>query len=58
MHTLLQEYRTKSVGGKLPDITPAEEKQLTEELGRLKRIYGEGVDLSKFPSFEFKDTKA
>ena len=53
----LQEYKTKSAGGKLPDITPEEEKKLAEELGRLKKIYGDG-DLSKFPTFEFKDTKA
>lgn len=49
-----QEYSAKASGGKLPDVTPAAEKELSDELSRLKRIYGEG-DLSKLPSFEFKD---
>lgn len=50
-----QEYRTKAKGGKLPDVTPEAEKDLNDELDRLRRIYGEG-DIEKFPSFEFKDT--
>lgn len=50
----IKDYRAKSKGDKLPDVTPAAMKELSEELGRLKRIHGDG-DLSKFPSFEFKD---
>ena len=40
--------------GKSPAKSPESDKQLQDELARLKRIYGEG-DLSKFPKFEFMD---
>lgn len=50
----IKEYKTKAKGGKLPGMTPEAEKGLTDEMSRLKHIYGEG-DLSKFPSFNFKD---
>ena len=53
----LQEYRDKSKSGKLPDVTPEEEKRLSDEIKRIKGIYGD-EDVSKFPTFEFKDPPA
>lgn len=44
--------------GKSPAKTAESDKQLQDELARLKRIYGEGTDLSKFPKFEFTDKAA
>ena len=43
------EYKTKA-----PGVSPQAEKQHTDELERLKRIYG-GGDLSKFPKFNFEE---
>ena len=54
---LLQEYQRGSKSGKSPTATPESEKQLQDELTRLKRIYGE-KDFSSFPKFEFTDKAA
>ena len=52
---MFQEYQTKrSKEGKSPGLRPEDEKQLTDELARLKHIYGDG-DLSQFPNFDFKE---
>lgn len=52
---LLQEYQAKrSKEGKSPGMRPEDEKQLADELVRLKHVYGEG-DLSQFPKFDFKE---
>ena len=49
----LKEYQTKLGAGKIV-VTAETNKDLAEELMRLKHIYGSG-DLSKFPEFQFKD---
>ena len=51
---LVQEFQKGSKGGKSLTATPESEKQLQNELARLKRIYGD-KDFSKFPKFEFTD---
>lgn len=50
----LKEYQKGSKGGKSVTATPESEKELQDELARLKRIYGD-KDFSKFPKFEFTD---
>ena len=56
-YILVQEYQKGSKAGKSPATTAESQKELQDELTRLKRIYGEG-DLSKFPKFEFTDKAA
>ena len=51
---LLQEFQKSAKGGKSLTATPESEKELQDELARLKRIYGD-KDFSKFPKFEFAD---
>jgi len=52
----LAEYKTKSASGK---VVPSAElqKELSNELNRVSRIYGggEGVDMTKFPEFTFTE---
>lgn len=40
------------------DATPAVEKELQQELGKVARQYGggPGVDMTKFPEFKFEGT--
>ncbi|KAL8585366.1 hypothetical protein ACOMHN_035560 [Nucella lapillus] len=52
----IREYRTKSAGGKLVDITPEVEGALKGELEKLDRTYNAtGKDMTQFPSFNFTD---
>ncbi|XP_018332662.1 ATP synthase-coupling factor 6, mitochondrial [Agrilus planipennis] len=54
----VREYKQKSDGGKkLVEPTPEIEKELKAELEKVAKQYGggEGVDMTKFPTFTFKD---
>ncbi|XP_076331018.1 ATP synthase-coupling factor 6, mitochondrial-like [Tachypleus tridentatus] len=55
----LKEYtqKSKSQGGGLVDASPDTQKQMKEELEKIEIQYGggKGIDLSKFPTFNFKD---
>ncbi|CAG4956912.1 unnamed protein product [Colias eurytheme] len=55
----IREYKQKSAGGKMVDVSPAVEKELKAELEKLERQYGggSGVDMTAFPSFKFEDPK-
>ena len=54
----IKEYKQKSESGNVPGMTAQAEKDLHDELERLKRVYGgsEKVDLSQFPKFNFEET--
>ncbi|CAG7830693.1 unnamed protein product [Allacma fusca] len=55
----IREYdqKSKAAGGKLVEPTPETERELKSELDRVAKIFGggEGVDMTKFPSFKFQD---
>ncbi|XP_055845856.1 ATP synthase-coupling factor 6, mitochondrial-like [Episyrphus balteatus] len=53
----IQEYKSKSSGGKLVDSTPEIERELKNELERVAKQYdgGAGVDMTQFPTFKFED---
>ncbi|ELT97932.1 hypothetical protein CAPTEDRAFT_155251 [Capitella teleta] len=54
----IREYskKSKTSGGKLVDANPAVEKELTDEMEKIDRIYGAtGPDFLKFPSLKFED---
>jgi F-type H+-transporting ATPase subunit 6 len=56
----IKEYdqKSKSLGpGKLVDSNPAVEAERQAELNRVAKIYGggQGIDMTKFPTFDFKD---
>ncbi|KAK7071979.1 Atp5jp [Halocaridina rubra] len=57
----IKEYSKKKAasGGKLVDTNPKIERELQQELDKVARQYGggPGVDMTKFPTFEFKDPK-
>merc|ERR1711915_219566 len=57
----IQEYgkKSKTSGGKLVEATPEVERELQQELDKVARQYGggPGVDMTKFPTFTFKDPK-
>jgi len=49
----------RTAGGKLVDASPELEKDMKNELDRVRRVYGggEGVDMTKFPTFTFPEPK-
>ncbi|XP_066477753.1 ATP synthase-coupling factor 6, mitochondrial [Tiliqua scincoides] len=53
----IREYNTKSqkAGGPV-DAGPEYEKDMSEEITKLQRLYG-GGDLTKFPDFKFEEPK-
>ncbi|KAE8621717.1 hypothetical protein XENTR_v10004940 [Xenopus tropicalis] len=53
----IREYNTKSQksGGPV-DAGPEYQKDLTEDVTKLQRLYG-GGDLAKFPEFKFEEPK-
>ncbi|KAK7105657.1 ATP synthase-coupling factor 6, mitochondrial-like isoform X2 [Littorina saxatilis] len=52
----IKDYKTKSVGGKLVDVTPQVESALKDELDKVDRVYSAaGKDMTQFPSFSFTD---
>ncbi|XP_011154486.1 ATP synthase-coupling factor 6, mitochondrial [Harpegnathos saltator] len=53
----IREYKSKSAGGKLVDASPEILKERESELEKLQIIYGgdKGVDMTKFPQFQFVD---
>ncbi|RLU15881.1 hypothetical protein DMN91_011637 [Ooceraea biroi] len=53
----LREYKTKSVGGKLVDVSPELLKEREANLEKLNTQYGggKGVDMAQFPQFKFTD---
>ena len=55
----MKEYATKkeSVGGKLVGASKEVEDSLQEELDKVAQSYGggKGVEMTAFPTFEFKD---
>uniref|UniRef100_T1GY90 ATPase subunit F6 n=1 Tax=Megaselia scalaris TaxID=36166 RepID=T1GY90_MEGSC len=55
----VQEYKSKSSGGKLVDATPEIQREMKTELDRVAKQYGggEGVDMTKFPDFKFEEPK-
>ncbi|XP_068231530.1 ATP synthase-coupling factor 6, mitochondrial [Palaemon carinicauda] len=57
----IRDYGKKKAasGGKLVDSNPQVEKEMQKELDKVARQYGggAGVDMTKFPSFEFTDPK-
>ncbi|KAJ8282227.1 hypothetical protein COCON_G00047460 [Conger conger] len=53
----IREYATKSKSsGGLVDAGPEYQKNLSEEMTKLQRLYG-GGDLTKFPEFKFPEPK-
>ncbi|XP_071319985.1 ATP synthase-coupling factor 6, mitochondrial isoform X1 [Trachinotus anak] len=53
----IRDYNTKSkASGGIVDAGPAYQKNLSEEVTKLQRLYG-GGDLTKFPDFKFPDPK-
>ncbi|KAK1802794.1 hypothetical protein P4O66_021335 [Electrophorus voltai] len=53
----IREYNTKSKStGGVVDAGPNYQKNLTEEVAKLQRLYGDG-DLTKFPDFKFPEPK-
>ncbi|KYN42981.1 ATP synthase-coupling factor 6, mitochondrial [Trachymyrmex septentrionalis] len=53
----LQQYKSKSVSGKLVDPSPDIIKERDSELEKLNNQYGggPGVDMNQFPQFKFVD---
>ncbi|XP_066517521.1 ATP synthase-coupling factor 6, mitochondrial [Hoplias malabaricus] len=53
----IREYtsKSKSAGG-VVDAGPTYQKNMTEEINKLQRLYG-GGDLTKFPDFKFPEPK-
>uniref|UniRef100_A0A9J8A6S2 ATP synthase-coupling factor 6, mitochondrial n=1 Tax=Cyprinus carpio carpio TaxID=630221 RepID=A0A9J8A6S2_CYPCA len=53
----IREYNAKSkTAGGVFEAGPAYQKNLTEEMTKLQRLYG-GGDLTKFPQFKFPEPK-
>ncbi|XP_054915528.1 ATP synthase-coupling factor 6, mitochondrial [Poeciliopsis prolifica] len=53
----IQDYSTKSkTSGGIVDAGPEYQKNMTEEIAKLQRLYG-GGDFSKFPDFKFTEVK-
>ncbi|XP_029113672.1 ATP synthase peripheral stalk subunit F6, mitochondrial [Scleropages formosus] len=53
----IRDYDSKSkAAGGVVDTGPAYEKNLSEEIGKLQRLYG-GGDLTTFPEFKFPEPK-
>ncbi|XP_071779906.1 ATP synthase peripheral stalk subunit F6, mitochondrial [Centroberyx gerrardi] len=53
----VRDYNTKSKSsGGLVDAGPAYQKNVSEEMAKLQRLYG-GGDLTKFPDFKFPEPK-
>ncbi|XP_076838987.1 ATP synthase peripheral stalk subunit F6, mitochondrial [Brachyhypopomus gauderio] len=53
----IREYNTKSKStGGVVDAGPSYQKNMTEEIAKLQRLYG-GGDLTKFPDFKFPEPK-
>ncbi|XP_051982457.1 ATP synthase-coupling factor 6, mitochondrial-like [Xyrauchen texanus] len=53
----IREYNTKSKSaGGVVNAGPAYQKNLTEEMSKLQRLYG-GGDLTQFPQFRFPEPK-
>ncbi|XP_051914911.1 ATP synthase-coupling factor 6, mitochondrial isoform X1 [Hippocampus zosterae] len=53
----IRDYNTKiKASGGIVDAGPAYQKNMTEEVSKLERLYG-GGDLTKFPDFKFQDPK-
>ncbi|GBP32317.1 ATP synthase-coupling factor 6, mitochondrial [Eumeta japonica] len=55
----IREYKSKSGGGKLVDVSPEIQKELKTELEKLEKQYGggAGVDMTAFPDFKFDEPK-
>ncbi|XP_036396551.1 ATP synthase-coupling factor 6, mitochondrial-like [Megalops cyprinoides] len=54
---MIREYSSKSKAtGGLVDAGPEYQKNLSEEMTKLQRLYG-GGDLTKFPEFNFPEPK-
>ncbi|KAK9500083.1 hypothetical protein O3M35_001419 [Rhynocoris fuscipes] len=55
----VREYKQKSSGGQMVDVTPETQRELNQELMKLAKQYGggQGVDMTKFPEFKFSDPK-
>ncbi|XP_055913344.1 ATP synthase-coupling factor 6, mitochondrial-like [Eupeodes corollae] len=53
----IQEYRSKSSGGKMVDSNADIERELKNELERVAKQFdgGAGVDMTQFPAFKFED---
>ncbi|XP_056157402.1 ATP synthase-coupling factor 6, mitochondrial [Lampris incognitus] len=53
----IRDYNTKSkAAGGIVDAGPSYQKNLSEEMTKLQRLYG-GGDLAKFPDFKFPEPK-
>ncbi|XP_034033174.1 ATP synthase-coupling factor 6, mitochondrial-like isoform X2 [Thalassophryne amazonica] len=53
----IREYNSKSkTSGSVVDAGPAYQKNLSDEMSKLQRLYG-GGDLNKFPDFKFTEPK-
>ncbi|GLD72470.1 ATP synthase-coupling factor 6, mitochondrial isoform X1 [Lates japonicus] len=53
----IRDYNTKSkASGGIVDAGPAYQKNLSEEVTKLQRLYG-GGDMTKFPDFKFPEPK-
>ncbi|XP_060755455.1 ATP synthase-coupling factor 6, mitochondrial [Neoarius graeffei] len=53
----IREYSVKSkTSGGVVDAGPNYQKNMTEEINKLQRLYG-GGDLTKFPDFKFPEPK-
>ncbi|XP_054649742.1 ATP synthase-coupling factor 6, mitochondrial [Dunckerocampus dactyliophorus] len=53
----IRDYNTKSkTSGGIVDAGPSYQKNMSEEVSKLERLYG-GGDLTKFPEFKFQEPK-
>ncbi|KAM7365341.1 hypothetical protein PAMP_016274 [Pampus punctatissimus] len=53
----IRDYNTKSkASGGIVEAGPAFQKNLSDEIAKLERLYG-GGDLAKFPDFKFTEPK-
>ncbi|XP_061936097.1 ATP synthase-coupling factor 6, mitochondrial-like isoform X1 [Apis cerana] len=50
----IREYKAKSSGGKLVDVTPEIEKERQAELDRVKKQFNIKGDPTEFPKFKFQ----
>jgi F-type H+-transporting ATPase subunit 6 len=52
-------YILRLAGGQLVDASPELQKEMKNELDRVKRVYGggEGIDMTQFPTFNFPEPK-
>ncbi|XP_059472172.1 ATP synthase-coupling factor 6, mitochondrial [Neocloeon triangulifer] len=57
----IREYaqKSKAAGGKFVDASPEIQKELANDLEKAAKQYGggAGVDMTKFPSFQFSEPK-